>query len=388
MQSANKSWQDGRKVLDILARGPLLPLDAEAIERLIRRADLSVLDREGNTSLIRAAMNKTCSLQLFSNLIAAGAPVSAVNFSGFTALSQASSLCRLEFVVMLLSHRADPNTSSTKLCATPLIQASNCDAASSSQSAAVACALLRAGAHPFALNSCRKSALIIAAELKRDDVVGVLLDSCTTPNTPHCANSVAQLLQHISISDARTFIDPSAARTRTLMLSAEVAQVYVACCRHMVSTRASSSALTSIGPLLPLPVQFRPQFHSTAGDTQLPSTPSLVSPQLVRLLASAGTLAFFLMCRLSCGTFYTSPSHPISKRMRRCLLMRVCNARLPYLIALLQSPAVATAAAVAARAVAFAARSVEAAKSEQRSKEKGRMKKKRGRECAMRTPKR
>ena len=362
MRSAGKSWQDGRRILDILARGPLLPPDVEAIERLMPRADLSVLDREGNTSLIRAASNKTCSLQLFSKLLAAGAPLSA-NFSGFTALSQASALCRLEFVVMLLSHGADPNASSKQSCAVPLIQACNCEAANAAQCAAVACALLRAGACPFASNAYCEPALLMAAKLRRYDVVGVLLDACARSSAAPSMPSSPQLLHQKQRSGS--------SKAQMLLFGVEAAHIYVAYCRHMLVALPSSSSRVSTLPPLAAPIS---GYFPAVVDT-LPLAPQ----QRMQLLAAAASTAFHLICRLSRSPSHPSPSRAARRSARRWLLMRACSARLPYLVALRQSPAVAAAAAAAANAVAVAAKAVQAAATEQRLHAKCRANKKRAR---------
>jgi hypothetical protein len=346
MLSSSKSWQHGRKILDIIARGPLLPLDLEAIASLMPRADLSVLDREGSTSLIRAAMNKTCSLQLFCSLLAASAPVSVANVYGFTALSQASALCRLQFVVALLAHGADPNTSSTASRSTPLTQAAQCEAANSFHSAAVAFALLRAGACPHAIPD-GESALASAAKLGREDVVGVLLDAHATSGARHsCAAGVQSL--HPGSHSPRL----SKGSAHMLLFGTEISRLHVAHCRDAIIARASLNSNTVVAPLLP------PLMESSR---LLCALSPLFPRQRSKLLAAAASSTFFLICRLAGSTRRVLCGRNASRLMRRWLLLRACDARLPYRIALLQSAAVASAAASAARAVAAAAMAVEAA---------------------------
>ena len=323
MRSAGKSWQDGRRILDIFARGPLLPLDVEAIERLMPRADLSVRDREGNTSLIRAASIKTCGLQIFSKLLAAGAPSPAANFSGATALSQASALCRLELVVALLSHGADPNASSDQSCAMPLIQACNCEAANAAQCAAVACALLRAGACPFACDAYCEPAIVMAAKLRRYDVVGVLLDACARSSAAPSVASFPQLLQQKQRSGSSNAL--------MLLFGVDAAHIYVAYCRHMLAAHPSNSSRVSTRPPLAVPISG----HFPAVVDTLPLAPQ----QRMQLLAAAASTAFHLICHLSRSPSHPSPSCAACRSARRSRISSAADARVQRTPALSHRPA-------------------------------------------------
>jgi hypothetical protein len=212
----------------------------------------------------------------------------------------------------------------------------------------------------------------------------VLLDACAKSNSTHCTNSVTGLMHRDWTCSSGQIGDASATRAHNLLLAAEVAQVHVACCRYyMVAAHASSSTATCIGALLPLPVHISVLHHPAALGLQ--RTPTLAPAQRAQLLASASALSLYLICRLSCSVFRTAPSST-NARARRLLLMRACNARLPYLIARLQSPAVAAAATNAARAVARAASVVQAAAVEQRLQGRRHSKKKRARAPQSRTP--
>ena len=78
---------------------------------------------------------------------------------------------------------ADPNFPSEMYCSTPLIRAATCEVAYAARSAAISYALLRAGACPSATNSCREHVIMSVARLRREDVVGALLD--TFAQSPH-----------------------------------------------------------------------------------------------------------------------------------------------------------------------------------------------------------
>jgi len=373
MPPTKKSWQDGRKILDILSRGPLLPLDVIAIKRLTPLADLNVQDREGNSSLIRAVMNRTCSLRLLSSLLAAGAPISLANFAGSTALAHASGLGRLEFVVMLLSHGADPNFAPRPTSLVPLIETANCEAINAAQSAAVAFALLCAGASTDVSNSLRETPLTSAAKLGREDVVGVLLQACAGLGSSEAVDAYTLPPQIRKSQPSR------AAQAYMLLFGVPISRAYVACCRHMLITHSSNDFCTTIAPTAPIP------FNISAlccppipGHKDLPPPPPLAHRQRVRLLAAA-CIMFRLICLLALNASQYPSTQHASRNMRRLLLMRVTCARLPYRIALLQSSAVAAGAADAAQAVAIATKTVETMLCELQRQQSMKQKKKRPR---------
>ena len=356
MLPKKKSCQDGRKLLDILSRGPLLPLDFEAIERLIPRADLSVMDRQGNTSLIRAVMNRTCTLRLLSNLLAAGAPVSLANFAGSTALAQASGMGRLEFVIILLSHGADPNFEPKCTSLTPLNQAVLCDTVTSRR-AAVVLSLLRAGARTNACNSLGDTPLMSAAKLGREDVVGVLLEACSDLGSSPSINAYnLHALQFRKAAPSR------AAKAYMLLFGVPIARAHVACCRNIIIARSSCDLRTVVAspPHLSFSISALFQPPPIPDHEDLPPPPPLVQQQRVRLIAGAASMMFHLICCLAHNTSQPSCSRRVSKALRLSLLMRASCASLPYRIALLQSSAVAAGAADAALALAVATETVKA----------------------------
>lgn len=152
-----------------------------------------------------------------------------------------------------------------------------------------------------------------------------------------------------------------------LLYGVEISIVHVARCRHVIIARVSSDIGTMLLPPPP-PVKIcAPLRSAVANDWQkLPTPLFLVLRQRIKLLAAADSIAFHLICRLSCKVFQVSCTRHASRTLRRWLLMRASNARLPYCLALLQSNAVLNGAGDAAKAVTTATKAVEATVDAQR----------------------